>query len=155
MGDFIQSVGKSVKFWKERGELPSGPDLSTNSSNTGVPPSFCSTSAEQRAVTCKRDGSPPCGHTVQAHGRGRDGEQCIHLWGGFLKNRNPSWQFGWGTCQKHLGFTSPWHRGVVSGGHLSSWGMLGKSQERENHQQQHSILTGICKALCHPGNGLN
>jgi len=37
MGDFTQSVGKSVKVWKELGELLCRPDLSTNNGNPGVP----------------------------------------------------------------------------------------------------------------------
>lgn len=106
-GDFIQSVGKSVKVWEEQGELPSEPDLSTNNRNPGVLPSFCSISAEQRVVTSKRDWLPASSHTVLAHGRGHDGKQGIQLWGRFLKSRNLSWQFVWGTCQNHLYFMSP------------------------------------------------
>lgn len=83
MGDFIQSAGKSVKVWKELGELP-GPNLSTNNRNPGVPPSFCSISAEQRVVTSERDVLPVRGRTVLAHGRGRDGKKCIQLWGVWL-----------------------------------------------------------------------
>lgn len=141
MGDFIQSAGRSAKVWKEPAELPPGP----NNRNLGVPPLFCSISAEQRAVTSKRDWLSACGDTVLEHGRECDGQKCIQLLGGFLWN--PSWQFGWGTSQNHQYFMALQHRGVFAAEQLSAFGgCWANTQKRENPPSAAQHLHGCLQS---------